>query len=345
MGFVKMTDEQIKKDPEEQLKAFKRTKDFLVAIDTDGCVTDNMNGKHMMIFQPQYMEFYQLWEIESYFREVSEYYNLFSVHRGCNRFLAVEYSLKALYERSDVRKVLEEKGVLLPPLEPLNGYIDYCDKKKLGLGNPSLEEYLGKQPMNLYFYKLLGWSEAVNRTFPFVKIPPFDNVKESLAIMSEKADVMVVSQTPYEDLVNFWEYNGLLPYVQTIAGQEMGKKGHHIETVKKACGYDSANILMLGDADGDLKAVKQNSGLFYPVPAGLEQESWVNFPDFFEKFVSGDYAGETEKELLDNFSRVLLTSPPWEEPGYNHVEAYREKQEIRKNLYSMLNPGGRLLIL
>jgi len=345
MNFVKLTEQQIKDDPEQQLKSFKKTKDFLVAIDTDGCVTDNMNGKHMMIFQPQYMEFYQLWAIESYVREVCEYYNLFSIHRGCNRFLAIQYSLKALYERADVQEVLRTKDVVLPELEPLNRYIAYCEHQKVGLGNPSLEKYLSQHPTELYFYKLLGWSEAVNRNFPFIKIPPFENVKESLEIMSKQADVMVVSQTPYEDLVNFWEDNGLLPYIQTIAGQEMGKKGHHIETVKKACGYQSSNILMLGDADGDLKAVKQNEGLFYPIPPGYERQAWKEFPIYFEKFIRGQYAGAIEEKLLDKFSKVLLTTPPWQTIGYNHVDAYREKQDIRKALYQQLNPDGRLLVL
>lgn len=345
MDFVKLTDEQIKNDPEQQLKNFKRTKDFLVAIDTDGCVTDNMNGKQMLIFHPQYMESYQLWGIESYFREVAEYYNLFSVQRGCNRFLATLYTLQALHQRKDVQKIVKEQKIELPAQEPLNQYVDYCEKNKLGLGNPSLTKYLNANPINLYLYKLLGWSEAVNRMFPFVKIPPFNNVKESLEIMSEKADVMIVSQTPYEDLVNFWEDNNLTGYIRTIAGQEMGKKGHHIETVKKSCGYSDAHILMLGDADGDLKAVKQNNGLFYPVPAGYENQAWQKFPGFFEKFTAGKYAGETEEKLLDDFSKVLLTTPPWEQDGYDHTAAYREKQEIRKSLYKKLNPDGRLLVL
>ncbi len=345
MDFVKLNDEQIKNDPEQQLKTFKRTKDFLVAIDTDGCVTDNMNGKHMLIFQPQYMEFYQLWDIESYFREIAEYYNLFSVQRGCNRFLAILYTLQALHKRQDVRKAVKEKNIELPAIEPLKEYIDYCEKNKLGLGNPSLSKYLAANPMNLYLYKLLGWSEAVNRTFPFVKIPPFDNVRESLELMSEKADVMIVSQTPYEDLVNFWEDNGLTKYIRTIAGQEMGKKGHHIETVKKACGYEDTKILMLGDADGDLKAVKQNKGLFYPVPAGRENEAWKRFPVIFEKFIAGKYAGAEEQKLLDEFSRVLLATPPWELAGYDHASAYGEKQEIRKALHDKLTPDIPLLVL
>ncbi len=345
MNFVKLTEEQLKQDPEQQLKGFKKTKDFLVAIDTDGCVTDNMNGKHMLIFQPQYMEFYQLWGIESYFREVAEYYNLFSVNRGCNRFLATQYTLKSLAERKDVQTILKKKKIVLPAIEPLNNYIAYCEQNKLGLGNPSLEKYLSTQPMNLYLYKLLGWSESVNRTFPFLKIPPFENVKESLEIISEKADIMIVSQTPYEDLVNFWESNGLLQYVQTIAGQEMGKKGHHIEVVKKVCGYADTHILMLGDADGDLKAVRQNNGLFYPVPPGYESEAWQKFPGYFEKFIAGTYAGDTEDKLLDAFSKVLLKTPPWKQKGYDHVTAYREKQEIRKKLHDKLTPDIPLLVL
>ncbi|AKI97429.1 hypothetical protein [Kosmotoga pacifica] len=36
-----------------QLKSLKRTKRFLVAIDTDGCVADNMNGKQMFIFHSE----------------------------------------------------------------------------------------------------------------------------------------------------------------------------------------------------------------------------------------------------------------------------------------------------
>ena len=186
MPLTKLTQKEIKENPEQQLRNFKRTKDFLVAIDTDGCVTDNMNGKQILIFHPQCMEFYQLLGIESYFRESAEYYNLFSIHRGCNRFLAVQFVLKALAARKDVAAAAEEKEVLLPEVKLLNDYIAYCSRNNLGLGNPSLEKFLATRSLNLAVYKLLGWSEAVNRTFPFIntKIPPFDNVKESLKLMS-----------------------------------------------------------------------------------------------------------------------------------------------------------------
>jgi len=178
MALPKLTEKQIKEDPEQQLKNFEKTKDFLVAIDTDGCVTDNMNGKQMLIFHPQFMEFYQLWEIESYFREVAEYYNLFSVDRGCNRFIAIQLTITALQNRKDVQQLLQEKGIKLPDIKHLNEYINYAKENKLGLGNPSLEKFLNQRPKNLEIYKLLGWSEAVNRMFPHIseKIPPFEGL-------------------------------------------------------------------------------------------------------------------------------------------------------------------------
>ena len=347
MALSRLTKEQIKEDAEQQLKKFKRTKDFLIAIDTDGCVTDNMSGKQILIFHPQFMEFYQLWEIESYYREVAEYYNLFSVDRGCNRFIAIQLTLTALKNRKDVQKILKEKHIKLPEIEPLNRYISYTRKNKLGLGNPTLEEFLNQNPLDLALYKLLGWSEAINRTFPHIsaKIPPFDNVKESLELMSQRADILVVSKTPYADLANYWKTQEIDQYVQMIAGQEMGSKGHHIEIAKKAGKYENDQVMMIGDGGGDLKAVKENSGLFYPTPPGQEKEAWKNFPNSFQKFINKEYKGEFEGKLLDMFDNALLTSPSWKQADYNHINSYKKKQELRKGLYKKFNPHGRLLEL
>jgi len=347
MAFSALPKEEIVKEPEQQLKTFKKTRDFLVAIDTDGCVVDNMNGKQMLIFHPQYMEFFDLWEIESYVREIAEYYNLFSISRGCNRFLAIQHTLRDLYQRQDVLKAAKEHGVRLPPREPLESYVKDSTEKSVGLGNPSLEKFLAARSMDFSLYKLLGWSEAVNRTFPFInpRIPLFENVRESLRLVADHADIVVVSQTPYDDLLNYWTTQNVTQYITLIAGQEMGSKGHHLEVLKKAAGYADDHVLMIGDADGDLKAVKKNNSLFYPIPAGREREAWKTFPDAFKSFLNAGYDGAREGSLLEAFAKVLLTVPPWETAGYDHAAAYREKQPIRKTLYQALNPTGRLLIL
>jgi hypothetical protein len=134
-------------------------------------------------------------------------------------------------------------------------------------------------------------------------------------------------------------------YVQMIAGQEMGSKGHHIEVAKKAGHYQDDQVLMLGDGNGDLKAVKANNSLFYPISPGYEQESWNNFPKALKCFTQGAYKGEFEDKLLRAFEQVLLTSVSWEKSNYNHISSYREKQEIRKILYQRFNPEGKLLII
>ena len=347
MPQERLTKAQLRDDPKIQLKKFVRTKDFFVAIDTDGSVTNNMNGKQMLIFHPQFMEFFNLWGIETYYREVAEYYNLFSEHRGCNRFVAISFILKALAERNDVVKVLERKNITLPDVKTIDAYIAWAKGAEMGMGNSSLEKYIYLNPTIFFLYKLLGWSEAVNRTFPHIsaKIPLFDGVADNLRMMSEHADMIVVSATPYEDLANYWEGQGIAKYVQAIAGHEMGSKSHHVEVVKEKGKYSNDCILVLGDGDGDLRAAKSNSGLFYPIISGSEQQSWDNFPGAFKKFIGKKYEGEFEDKLLNDFSKALLVVPPWEEPGYNHQKAYREKQSIRKSLYERFNPEGRLAIL
>ncbi|GAH43578.1 unnamed protein product, partial [marine sediment metagenome] len=262
-------------------------------------------------------------------------------------FIAIQLTLNALQNRKDVQQVLQERYIKLPNIKPLNEYIAYTKENKLGLGNPSLEEFFNLNSKDLAIYKLLGWSEAVNRMFPHIsaKIPPFDKVKECLELMTRYADILIVSKTPYTDLVNYWEAQGIAKYVQIIAGQEMGSKGHHIEVAKKAGKYEDEQVLMIGDGGGDLKAVKANNGLFYPTPPGKEKEAWDNFPDAFQRFVKREYKGEFEDKLLDQFKKSLLISPPWLENDYDHIRSYKEKQEIRKSLYKKFNPQGKLLVL
>lgn len=343
----KLSKKQLKENPEVFLKSFKRSKDFLVAIDTDGCITDNMNGKQMLIFHPQFMEFYDLWEIETYFREVAEYVNLFSVDRGCNRFIAIKLILKHLSEREDVRMFMDSKNIKLPQKKLLDDFILFAKNNNSGLGNPSLEKYIDLNPGEYMAYKLLGWSEAVNRTFPYIsaKIPPFKGVREIITLIHQYADIIVVSKTPYEDLANYWEEQEIAEYATVIAGQEMGSKSHHIKIVKEAGGYRDSNILMLGDGNGDLEAVKKNNGLFYPINPGSEQEDWDSLLDAFKHFTDNKFSGDFENKLLKRFENSLLKTPPWEKKDYDHIKSYREKQDMRRGLYKRFYPDGRLSIL
>ena len=73
---------------------------------------------------------------------------------------------------------------------------------------------------------------------------------------------------------------------------------------------------MIGDAPGDLKAAKDNGILFYPIIPGQEEESWDRFNrEALERFFSGTYAGDYERELIEKFEAALPERPPWETGG------------------------------
>lgn len=328
----------------ERLKNFPRKKEFLIAIDSDGCVFDSMNPKQIVVFHAKIMDFHQLWGIESYLREVAEFVNLFSRMRGCNRFIALQHTYRFLTEIPEIKQVTMEQGITLPDTTTLDAYVKKY--KDISLGNPTLEEYV-QERRESSSSKLLAWSKAVNSTIAakIKNIPPFDHVRETLALASENADLIVVSQTPYEALDREWKEHNLNNYVRVIAGQEMGKKEEHIRMTARGK-YKSDEMLMLGDAPGDKRAAEANGALFYPIIPGKETQSWKRLvkealPRFFEKTFAGSY----QKELMVKFDQALPPNPPWQGLDYDHRTSYRERQPLRKAMYERFDPQGRLLIM
>lgn len=328
----------------EKLKDFYPEKKFLIAIDSDGCVFDSMNPKQIVVFHAKIMEFHQLWGIESYLREMAEFVNLFSKTRGCNRFIALQYVYHFLKQRPEVKKAMVEQGITLPGTTTLDTYIERY--KDISLGNPTLEQYV-QQKKESSLSKLLSWSRAVNSTIAekINNIPPFDHVRETLALASENADLVVVSQTPYQALDREWKEHNLNNYVTVIAGQEMGKKEEHIRMAANGR-YKPHKILMIGDAPGDGRAAEANGALFYPIIPGQETESWKRLleealPRFFEETFAGSY----QKELLAEFDQALPSRPAWQESNYEHQASYKERQSLRKAMYERFDPQGRLLIM
>ncbi len=73
-------------DPQASLREFARSHDFFIGIDSDGCAFDTMEVKHKECFIPNIIKSYQLAAVSKYVREVAEFVNLYSKHRGINRF-------------------------------------------------------------------------------------------------------------------------------------------------------------------------------------------------------------------------------------------------------------------
>ena len=142
-------------------------------------------------------------------------------------------------------------------------------------------------------------------------VPPFPYVRETLEKAKDRADMIVVSATPCEALRREWQEHDIAGYVKVIAGQEMGKKAEHLALATEGK-YGPGRILMVGDAPGDMKAARANNALFYPVNPGHEEVSWQQFHDeALDRFFNGEYAGEYEAKLIEEFHTLLPDTPPW----------------------------------
>ncbi len=342
-----MTVDEIAEDPRRQLRNWQREHDYAVCIDTDGCVLDNMWAKQVVVFHPHYMDFNALRGAEMLLRLHAEHHNLWATTRGCDRYIAVQLTLRSLKDDPQAAECLPAEHVD-DLLASLSGYVDWVNEDPArGFGIPSLGQYHVEHGLDYNVTRLLGWSEAVDRTFQFVTLgmQPFPGVRETLQRLAEKADMLVVSGTPYGDLAQWWTRADLAPYVHSIAGKEMGKKTEHIRLLKEAGGYEDDKVIMIGDGGGDLKAARANNALFYPTPAGKELGAWQRAPEAFEAFFRGTYRGALEDELVAEFEGVLLDEGPWERPDYDAREEYRKLQQKRVETYKVLHPGGKLFTL
>jgi phosphoglycolate phosphatase-like HAD superfamily hydrolase len=289
---------------QQQLINIKPTKEFFIGIDSDGCVFDTMEIKHKECFCPNFIKHWGMQPISKYARETWEFVNLYSVHRGCNRFLAVIETIKLLNERADVRK----RNFNVPNVDALIEWTSMETK----LGNPTLEKY-AKEVNNQIINQALRWSKAVNKDIEKMVfgLPPFPFVKECLHKIKEKSDTIVVSQTPLAALTREWKENNIDHFVCFIAGQEHGTKGEHIKFAAKGK-YKVDNILMVGDALGDLKAANSNGVLFYPINPGKEDESWeFFFSEGLDNFFNGTFKGEYQDNLIKEFKKFLPEHPGW----------------------------------
>ena len=86
-------------DPSRILSEFPASHEFFIGIDSDGCVFDTMEVKHKECFIPNIIKCYGLAAISKYVREAAEFINLYSHHRGVNRFPGLVLTMDLLVER------------------------------------------------------------------------------------------------------------------------------------------------------------------------------------------------------------------------------------------------------
>lgn len=290
-------------DSAQVLRDFKPTKEFFVGIDSDGCVFDSMEIKHKECFTPMFIKHFHLQAVSKYARQTWDFVNLYSKTRGANRFPALSRALNLLRARPEVLA----RKVNVPDTKALDEWI--ARESKLGNAAIAAEVKSGNKTLT----EIKAWSDAVNACVEDIVygVPPFPLVRATLDRIRERADAMVISQTPTPALEREWAEHGIEKYVSIIAGQEMGTKTEHLKYAA-AGKYPPEKILMIGDAPGDFKAAKSNGALFYPIDPGSEELSWKRLHDeALNRFFDGTYAGEYETELIQEFDARLPEMPSW----------------------------------
>lgn len=272
------------------MKNYKKNKEFLICIDSDGCVMDTMNSKHYTCFGPQLIEIFDLHHHNDYILSYWNELNLYSKTRGINRFLGLYTTLEKLHKEKIIKDDLSD----------LKMYVEESES----LSNDSLIKLLEVKGSAI-LKKALAWSHAVNSCI--VQLPKgndiFKESTESLIAAHELADVVVVSAANKEALIEEWNRLDVAKYTNMIFGQDYGSKSEIIRDLKLK-GYKEENILMIGDALGDLKAARDNDVYFYPIIVNEEKESWI---EFRENVLSSFVENKNFKEIEDKYIKRMKT--------------------------------------
>ena len=274
---------------------FVRKHDYLVCVDSDGCVMDTMNCKHFNCFGPCMVT---EWGLEQWKDEILDRWNvinLFSMTRGINRFKGLAMALGEI----------NEKYTPITGIAALQHWADTAP----ALSNDAVAKAAAEaddEDAKLVFEKALSWSKAVNAAIveldEALKVP-YEGAKEGLAAAHTFADVAMVSSANRDAVEEEWGKFGLLEHTDIVLAQDVGSKAACIKEMLKF-GYDPGKVVMIGDAPGDCDAAEKNGVYYYPILVNHEKESWDEaIGTAFAMLQSGAYAtygAKKKQEFLRN---------------------------------------------
>ena len=275
--------------------SFVRKHDYLVCVDSDGCVMDTMNCKHFNCFGPCMVDEWDLHEWKDDILARWNEVNLFSMTRGINRFKALAVCL-------------EEIDKKYKPITGIAALVHWAETAP-ALSNDGVAKAAAEAAdpdAKLVLEKALSWSKAVNAAI--VELPeelkvPYEGAKEGLAAAHQFADVAMVSSANRDAVEEEWGKFGLLEHTDIVLAQDIGSKAACIAEMLKF-GYDLNKVVMVGDAPGDCDAAEKNNVHYYPILVNHEKESWDEaIANGFAQLQSGNYAeygAQKKKEFLAN---------------------------------------------
>ena len=275
--------------------SFEKKHEYLICVDSDGCVMDTMNCKHFYCFGPCMVTEWGLEEWKDAILERWNVINLFSMTRGINRFKGLAMALGEI----------DKQYKSIPGVKSLQHWADTAP----ALSNDGVAKAAAEAAdpeAKTIFEKALSWSKTVNAAI--VKLDealkvPYAGAKEGLMAAHAFADVAMVSSANRDAVEEEWGKFGLLEHTDIVLAQDIGSKAACIAEMMKF-GYDPGKVLMVGDAPGDSDAAKKNGVYYYPILVNHEKESWDEaIAVAFGKLQSGEYAAygaEMKQKFLQN---------------------------------------------
>ena len=267
------------------LSDFVKRREFLICLDSDGCVMDTVALKHNTVMCPELIRVFDLWQCADFISTAWEEINLRSITRGISRF----ESVVLVFDR------LRDRGIEVPGSDDIAAWVTTATE--LSTASLQLElQHTGSTALR----RLQEWNAACNRRIQTLEptFTPFAGVEQSLRQLHAVADVAVVSAANESAIASEWKRYDLARHTDVIFGQEVGSKANSIATML-ACGYENRKAMMVGDAMGDAQAAAANRVAFVPIVPGQEAESWQRLQEeALPKLLHGTFSPEYQNTLL-----------------------------------------------
>lgn len=274
---------------------FRKKKEYLICIDSDGCAIDSMDIKHIRCFGPCMVAEWGMDDCRDEILKRWNQINLYSMTRGINRF-------------KGLAAALEEADKTCFKIEDVQTFVKWA-KESDELSNEALQKAIDETG-SICMKKALNWSRQVNLAItelPKEDVKPFEHVRDVIPALHKNCDIAIVSSANYEAVKEEWSRFGLLKDVDILLAQNAGSKKSCIEKLLEY-GYAKKHVLMAGDAPGDMDAAKSNGVFYYPILVSHEAASWEQLEEAVDKLKNGTFAGEYQAELEQKFVDNLTRS-------------------------------------
>ena len=275
--------------------SYVKNHDYLIFMDSDGCVMDTMNIKHYHCFGPcLVME----WDLEPWAEEILRRWNeinLYQLSRGVSRY-------RALY------MMLAEVNVKYTPIVGLYGLKRWLDKSSVRTNDELLKAIDAEtdEDSKVCLYKALVWSLAVNESINRLHAEQkkaFDGAELALIKAHGFADVAVITAANREAVEEEWGALGLLEHADIVLAQDAGKTEDCIRRMLEF-GYDPQKVMLIGDDPVDSTSARNCGIWFYPILVNWEEESWEECRqealDWLRRGEYGDHQLEKIQVFIEN---------------------------------------------